>query len=270
MLKSLLLLVLFLVGGLSSHAADDAHFRKGALRKSKTKEIYDAWALNPVNGLTRTGAYFLQTQGRLLRLTSAFAPFAGPVGVAWVFVNELADARPAYGSLGDPYRSAEGLFRFARLTTEKQAEILRIDTAFARWYQEQQGALEHSLPALNAIRCGGEAISALGGDQVKLEIFRDEQGVFDRVRALDQPSGLRAEFHFADGMLEHVLASAGEKDLAPKELSLSQYEHFLAKGNWVHGREAHRRMRAALVGALFRADLVGKQCPVAAAVSDED
>lgn len=254
----------------SEAAREESAFRASALEKSKIKEIYDVWALNPINGLTRTGMYFLDTQAKLLRLTGAFAPFAGPVGVAWVFVNELADARPAYGSLGDPYRSATGLFDFARLPVEQQAKILRLDDAFARWYAEQQAALDRGLPGLSAIKCGKNeaAITALAGERVKLEIERDDRGVYELVRAVDPVTRLRAEYELADGMLVRVKAwyaeRAGGEEMS-KELTLPQYENFLGRGTWAYGREAHRHLRRALVVALFRADLVARQCPSEAA-----
>lgn len=238
--------------------ADDASFRAEAVNRSKAKELYDAWALNPINGLTRTGVYFLDTQAKLIRLSSVFAAVSSPVGVAWVFVNELADSRPAYGSLGDPYRSHEGVFRFARLPREEQARILRLDEAFSRWYSEQQAELERTLPALSAVVCGGEKLTAVADGNVLLTIARDENGVFEKVKAEDKPSRLEAEYEFAEGQLQRVRAA--EKGQA-RSLDLSQYEHFLKRGNWAYGREAHRRMRAALVGALFRADELSRRCP---------
>jgi hypothetical protein len=241
--------------------ADDSAFRAEAVKHNKAKELYDAWALNPVNGLTRSGVYFLETQSKLIRLSSAFAAVAGPIGVAWVFVNELADAQPAYGSLGDPYRSREGIFRFAHLPREEQARILRLDDAFSRWYSERQAELERELPALSAIICDGSKLTALAGGNVLLTVARDENGVFELVKAEDKPSHLAAEYDFEEGQIQRVRAAAKEKG-QERPLELSQYENFLKRGNWAYGREAHRRMRAALVGALFRADELKRRCPI--------
>lgn len=241
--------------------ADDSSFRAEAVKPGKVKQLYDAWALNPINGLTRTGVYFLDTQAKLIRLSSAFAAVSGPVGVAWVFINELSDSRPAYGSLGDPYRSHEGIFRFAHLPREEQARILRLDDTFARWYAERQAELDRSLPALSAVICDGKRLSTLAEGNVLLTILRDENGVFVEVKAEDKHSHLAANYDFSDGQLQRVRAAAKEKGEV-YSLELSQYEHFLQRGNWAYGREAHRRMRSALVGALFRADDLKRRCPL--------
>lgn len=240
----------------------DTEFRASVLEKPKLREIYEAWSNSGIAGINGSASYAISSQ-HLLRLTGTLALLNGPVGAAWLLANALTDSRAALGSLGDPYRSAAGLFEFARLPRAEQEEILKVDPQFRKWLKKQQDLLESRLPRLTGFACrGNRAEVETSEPKLSLEIERDEIGVFQKANIQDFSSGLRAEYQLEKGLLSRVTVwlKGNDGHETARELTLAQYQYFLAHGPWIYGRQAHKRMRAAFVAALFHANRVEQAC----------
>ena len=94
----------------------------------------------------------LEAEGAASLLTLSALKFVA-IKVPGFLLSMITNSTPLRGSLGDPYRSEEGLKKFFNLPEGEQLNVLKYDLVFRSWLFDIQAKYESKLSVAMSLKC---------------------------------------------------------------------------------------------------------------------